>query len=106
MNNSQHRERLKGLKGLKQKNIYWILDDEIFYLLIQNTAEIELINALRRKDWIFGLITSLEEASNKNENNKVSLISNSSCTSNDNADEIMCKLAKLVIKKFDSSMLN
>ena len=53
-----------------------------------------------------GLIASIEEASNKNENNEVSLISNSSSTSNNNVDEVMCKLPKLVIKESDASVLN
>ena len=66
-----------------------ILDDEIFDLLDQKDAEFELSNTLVRNDRIFGLIASIEEASNKNENNKNSLISNSSSTSNNNVDEVM-----------------
>ena len=83
-----------------------ILDNKIFDLLEQNDAEIELSNTLVRNDRIFGLIAYIEEASNKNENNEVSLISNSSSTSNNNVDEVMCKLPKLVIKEFDGSVLN
>ena len=49
---------------------------------------------------------TIEETSNKNENNEASLISNSSSTSNSNVDDVMCKLPKLVIKEFDGSMLN
>ena len=106
--NSRHRERLKGLKYSlddKMKKIT-ILDDEIFDLLDQKDAEFELSNTLVRNDRIFGLIASIEEASNKNENNKNSLISNSSSTSNNNVDEVVCKLPKLVIKEFDGSVLN
>ena len=106
--NSRHRERLKGLKYSlddKMKKIA-ILDDEIFDLLDQKDAEFELSNTLLRNDRIFGLIASREEASNKNKNNKNSLISNSSSTSNNNVDEVMCKLPKLVIKEFDGSVLN
>ena len=83
-----------------------ILDDEIFDLLDQKDAEFELSNTLVRYDRIFGLIASREQASNKNKNNKNSLISNSSSTSNNNVDEVMCKLPKLVIKEFDGSVLN
>ena len=82
-----------------------ILDNEIFDLLEQKDTEIEFSNTLVRHDRIFGLIASTEEASNKNENKEVSLISNSS-TSNNSEDEITCKLPKLVIKEFDGSMLN
>ena len=108
INNSRHRERLKGLKYSlddKMKKIA-ILDNEIFDLLEQKDAETELSNTLVRNDRIFGLIASIEETSNKNENNEVSLISNSSSTSNSNVDEVMCKLPKLVIKEFDGSVLN
>ena len=45
-----------------------------------------------RNNRILGLIPSIEEASNKNENNEVSLISNISYTCNNNVDEVMCKL--------------
>ena len=41
-----------------------ILDDEIFDLLDQKDAEFELSNTLVRNDRIFGLIASIEEASN------------------------------------------
>ena len=108
INNSRHRERLKGLKYSlddKMKKIA-ILDNEIFDLLEQKDAETELSKTLVRNDRIFGLIASIEETSNKNENNEVSLISNSSSTSNSNVDEVMCKLPKLVIKEFDGSVLN
>ena len=81
-----------------------ILDKEIFDLLEQKDAETELSNTLVRNDRIFGLIASIEEASNKNESNEVSLISNSSSTSNNN--EAMCKLPELIIKEFDGSALN
>ena len=74
-------------------------------MLEQNDAEIELSNTLVRNDRVFGLIASIE-ASNKNENNEISLFSNSSFSSNDNANEVMCKLSKLVIKEFDGSVLN
>ena len=83
-----------------------ILDNEIFDLLEQKDAETELSKTLTCNDRIFGLITSIEETSNKNENNEVSLISNSSSTSNSNVDDVMCKLPKLVIKEFDGSVLN
>ena len=83
-----------------------ILDDEIFDLLEQKEAEIELSNTLVRNDRIFALVASMEEASDKNENNEVSLISNTSSTSNNNLNEVMCKLPKLVIKEFDGSVLN
>ena len=108
INNSRHRERLKGLKYSlddKMKKIA-ILDNEIFDLLEQKDAETELSNTLVRNDRIFGLIASIEETSNKNENNEVSLISNSSSTSNSDVDEAMCKLPKLVVKEFDGSVLN
>ena len=108
INNSRHRERLKSLKyslADKMKKIA-ILDCEIFDLLEQKDAETELSNTLVRNDRKFGLITSIEETSNKNENNEVSLTSNSSSTSNSNVDEVMCKLSKLVLKEFDSSVLN
>ena len=59
-----------------------------------------------RNDRIFGLIASTEEASNKNENNEVPLISSSSSTLNNNVDEVMCELPKLVMKEFDGSVLN
>ena len=72
-----------------------ILDNEIFDLLEQKDAETELSNTLVRNDRIFGLIASIEETSNKNENNEVFLISNSSSTSNGNVDEVMCKLPKI-----------
>ena len=55
---------------------------------------------------IFRLIASIEEASNKNENNEVCLIWNSSTTSNNNVDKVMCKLPKLLIKEFGGSVLN
>ena len=74
-------------------------------MLEQKDAEIELSNTLVRNDRVFGLIASIE-ASNKNENNEISLFSNSSFSSNDNANEVMCKLSKLVIKEFDGSVLN
>ena len=54
---------------------------------------------------MFGLIASIEKASDKNKN-KVSLISNSFYTSNNNEGEVMCKLPKLFIKEFDGSVLN
>ena len=50
INNSRHRERLKGLKYSlddKIKNIA-ILDNEIFDLLEQKNAETELSNTLVR----------------------------------------------------------
>ena len=50
INNSRHRERLKGLKYSlddKFKNIA-ILDNEIFDLLEQKNAETELSNTLVR----------------------------------------------------------
>ena len=75
-------------------------------MLEQNDAEIELSNTLVRNDRVFGLIASIEEASNKNENNEISLFSNSSFSSNNNTNEVMCKLPKLVIKEFDGSVLN
>ena len=75
-------------------------------MLEQKDAETELSNTLVRNDRIFGLIASIEKTSNKNENNKVSLISNSSSTSNSNVDDVICKLPKLVIKEFDVSVLN
>ena len=75
-------------------------------MLEQNDAEIELSNTLVRNDRVFALIASIEEASNKNENNEISLFSNSSFSSNNNANEVMCKLPKLVIKEFDGSVLN
>ena len=75
-------------------------------MLEQKDAETELSKTLVRKDRIFGLIASIEETSNKNENNEVSLISISSPTLNSNVDDVMCKLPKLVIKEFDGSMLN
>ena len=100
INNSRHQERLKGLKysldDKMKKNA--ILDNEIFDFLEQKDAETELSNTLVRNDRIFGLIASIEETSNKNENNEVSLISNSSSTSNSNVDDVMCKLPKLVSK--------
>ena len=74
-------------------------------MLEQKDAEIELSNTLVRNDRVFGLIASIE-ASNKNENNEISLFSNSSFSSNNNANEVMCKLPKLVIKEFDGSVLN
>ena len=74
-------------------------------MLEQKDAEIELSNTLVRNDRVFGLIASIE-ASNKNENNEISLFSNSSFSSNNNANEVMCKLSKLVIKEFDGSVLN
>ena len=83
-----------------------ILDNEIFDLLEQKDAETELSNTLVPNDRIFGLIASTEGASNKNKNNEVSLISNSFSTSNNNVDEIMCKISKFVIKEFDGSVLN
>ena len=108
IDNSRYRERLKGLKysldDKMKKNA--ILDNEIFDFLEQKDAETELSNTLVRNNRIFGLVASIEETSNKNENNKVSLISNSSSTSNSNVDEVMCKLPKLVIKEFDGSVLN
>ena len=75
-------------------------------MLEQKDAETELSKTLTRNDRIFGLIASIEETSNKYENNEVSLISNSSSTSNSNVDDVMCKLPKLVIKEFDGSVLN
>ena len=74
-------------------------------MLEQKDAEIELSNTLVRNDRVFGLIASIE-ASNKNENNEISLFSNSSFSSNNNTNEVMCKLPKLVIKEFDGSVLN
>ena len=81
-----------------------ILDNEIFDLLEQKDAETELSNTLVPNDRIFGLIASIEGASNKNKNNKVSLISNCFSTSNNNVDEVMCKISKFVIKEFDGSV--
>ena len=108
IDNSRYRERLKGLKysldDKMKKNA--ILDNEIFDFLEQKDTETELSNTLVRHNRIFGLVASIEETSNKNENNKVSLISNSSSTSNSNVDDVMCKLPKLVIKEFDGSVLN
>ena len=52
----------------------------------QRDAEIEYSNTLVCKHRMFGLIAYIEETSNKNENNKVSLISKSS-TSNNDVDE-------------------
>ena len=75
-------------------------------MLRQKDAEIEHSNTLVRKDRIFGLMASIEQASNKNENNEVSLISNSSSTSNNNVDKVMCKLPKLIIKESDGNVLN
>ena len=75
-------------------------------MLRQKDAEIEHSNTLVRKDRIFGLMASIEQASNKNENNEVSLISNSSSTSNNNVDKVMRKLPKLIIKEFDGNVLN
>ena len=83
-----------------------VLDNEIFGLLEKKDAEIELSNILVCNDRIFGLIASIDEVSNKNENNEVSLISNSSSTLKSNVDEVMCKLLKLIIKEFDGSVLN
>ena len=83
-----------------------ILDNEIFDLLEQKDAETELSNTLVPNDRIFGLIASTEGASNKNKNNEASLISNSFSTSNNNVDEVMCKISKFVIKEFDGSVLN
>ena len=111
ISNSRHRERLKGLRYSlddKMKKVS-ILDDEIFDLLEQKDAEIELSNTLVRNDRIFALIASMEEALSKNENNQTPSIVNSSSTSENNVgniDEIMCKLPKLVIKEFDGSVLN
>ena len=113
INNLRHRERLKVLKYSlddKMKKIA-ILDNEIFDLLEQKDAETELSNTLVRNDRISGLIASIEETSkfhfsNKNKNNEVSLILNSSSTSNSNVDDVMYKLRKLVIKEFDDSVLN
>ena len=108
IDNSRHRKRLKGLKYSLDdttKKIV-ILDNEIFDLLEQKDAETELSKTLTRNNRIFVLIASIEETSNKNENNEVSLISNSSSTSNSNVDDVMCKLPKLVIKEFDGSVLN
>ena len=51
-------------------------------MLEQKDAEIELNNTLACNDQILGLIASTKEASNKNENNGASLISNSSSTLN------------------------
>ena len=81
-----------------------ILDNEIFDLLEQKDAETELSNTLVPNDRIFGLIASIEGASNKNKNNEVSLIPNSFSTSNNNVDEVMCKISKFVIKEFDGSV--
>ena len=83
-----------------------ILDNEIFDLLEQKDAETELSNTLVPNDRIFGLIASTEGASNKKKNNEASLISNSFSTSNNNVDEVMCKISKFVIKEFDGSVLN
>ena len=74
-------------------------------MLEQKDAEIELNNTLVPNDRIFELIASIEEASNKNENKEVSIISNSSSTSS-NVDEVMCELPKVVIKEFGGSVLN
>ena len=106
INNPRHQKRLKGLKYSlddKMKKIA-ILDNEIFDLLEQKDAETELSNTLVPNDRIFGLIASIEGASNKNKNNEVSLISNSFSTSNNNVDEVMCKISKFVIKEFDGSV--
>ena len=54
-------------------------------MLERKDAEIELSITLVSNDRIFGLIESIGGASNKNENNDVSLIGNSSSTSNNNA---------------------
>ena len=89
---------------MKKKNV--ILDDKTFDLLEQNDAEIGLSNKLVRKDRIFELIASIEEASNKNESNEASSISNSFSTLRNNIDEVICKLSKLVIKGFDVSVLH
>ena len=89
---------------MKKKNA--ILDHEIFDLLRQKDAEIGHSNTLARNDRIFGLMASVEQASNKNENNEVSLISNSSSTSNNNVDKVMRKLPKLIIKEFAGNVLN
>ena len=85
---------LKGLKYNLDDKMKKILDNEIFDLLEQKDAETELSKTVRN-DRIFGLIASIEETSNKNENNEVFLISNSSSTSNGNVDEVMCKLPKI-----------
>ena len=85
---------LKGLKYSLDDKMKKILDNEIFDLLEQKDAETELSKTVRN-DRIFGLIASIEETSNKNENNEVFLISNSSSTSNSNVDEVMCKLPKI-----------
>ena len=83
-----------------------ILVNQIFDLLAQKHAEIKLSNTLVRKDRIIGLIGSIEETSNKNENSRVSLISNSSSNSNNNVDEVACKLPKSIVKEFDGNVLN
>ena len=75
-------------------------------MLEQKDAEIELNNTLACNDQILGLIASTKEASNKNENNGASLISNSSSTLNKNVDKDICKLPILVIKELDGSVLN
>ena len=75
-------------------------------MLRQKDAEIGHSNTLARNDRIFGLMASVEQASNKNENNEVSLISNSSSTSNNNVDKVMRKLPKLIIKEFAGNVLN
>ena len=67
IDNSWHRERLKGLKySLKNemKKIA-ILCYQIFDLLEQKDAEIEHSNTLVRNDRIFGLMASTEQAWNK-----------------------------------------
>ena len=75
-------------------------------MLEQNDAEIGLSNTLVRKDRIFELIASIEEASNKNESNEASSISNSFSTLRNNIDGVICKLSTLVIKGFDVSVLH
>ena len=66
----------------------------MFDLLEQNDLEIEFRNILVCSDRIFELIASIKEASNKNENNEVSLILNRSSTSKNNADKVVCKYQK------------
>ena len=83
-----------------------ILVNQIFDLLAQKHAEIELSNTLVRNDRIIGLVDSIEETSNKNENSRVSLISNRSSNSNNNVDEVACKLPKSIVKEFDGNVLN
>ena len=81
-----------------------ILEEEIFKLLDQEEAEHDLSNCLVRNDEIFELIVAIEE---KLTEKKETPINTDSLENISNyAEQIKCKLPKLVITEFDGNVLN